>query len=197
MARHPTHTMTTRTGATRPMDSRVPSLAGLPQAKEWITHFAAQLPAQRRHRKLRAVFTTAGWRVKAWLRGRASRTGTAAAMGHSFEWVAMLSVSIIDIHHRRPQASGAARDAIDSEITWCEDDRREARGSTRCARRADRGGSACVRDGAAVGGLRQPSARRKHAGGGTRRAARLQRPGRAAFGAPTQRCVVSHPGSAL
>ncbi|MFR9769332.1 hypothetical protein [Nocardia sp. SC052] len=101
------------------MDSHVPSLAGLPQAKEWITHFAAQLPAQHATMKLRAVFTTTGWRAKAWLRGRASRAGTAAAVGHSFECVAMLSVSIIDVHHRRVQASGAARDAIDSEIAWC------------------------------------------------------------------------------
>ncbi|MDE1675201.1 hypothetical protein [Nocardia gipuzkoensis] len=101
------------------MNSHAPTLAGLPQAKAWITHFAAQLPAQHKPIKLRAVFTTAGWRAKTWLKGRAFRTSTAAAVGHSFDWVAMLSVSIVDTHHRRAQAIETNRDAIDGEIDWC------------------------------------------------------------------------------
>ncbi|MGO4644011.1 hypothetical protein AB4305_03445 [Nocardia sp. 2YAB30] len=36
------------------MDSDVPSLAGLPQAKEWFTHFALWLPAQHKPTTLRA-----------------------------------------------------------------------------------------------------------------------------------------------
>ncbi len=110
--------MTMRTGAIRPVDAHVPSLAGLPQASEWITHFAAQLPVHGKPHHLRAVLAAAG-RARAWLRDRASSNGTAGASSHRLEWVAMLSASIVDAHHRRVQATNPDTDVIDREIAWC------------------------------------------------------------------------------
>ncbi|MGQ4619770.1 hypothetical protein [Nocardia sp. R7R-8] len=101
------------------MDAHTESLAGLPQAKEWITHFARQLPARHTPAGLGAAFATAALRAKAWLRERVAQSSTSAAGSRSVGWVALLSTSIVDAHHRRTQATGPDRDAIDREIAWC------------------------------------------------------------------------------
>jgi hypothetical protein len=119
LARHPLYTMTFRTGATRPVHAHVPSLAGLPPASEWITHFAAQLPVQHKPHHLRAVLAAAGLRARTWLGDRAFRNGTAVAGSHGLEWVAMLSASMVDAHQRRVRASEPDTDVIDREIAWC------------------------------------------------------------------------------
>ncbi|WP_249645264.1 hypothetical protein [Nocardia sputi] len=111
--------MTTRTGATRPVDAHVPNLAGLPPASEWITHFAAQLPVQHKPHHPRAVLAAAGMRARTWLRDRALRNGTAAAGSHRLEWVAMLSASMVDAHQRRVRATEPDTHVIDREIAWC------------------------------------------------------------------------------
>ncbi|WP_157129071.1 hypothetical protein [Nocardia amamiensis] len=100
------------------MDSHLPNPAGMPQAGEWITHFAVWLPAQPTPTTVREAFAAARRRAKAWVRGRISRSGSAHAGHRSPDWVHMLSASIVDAHHRRA-LSESGPDAVNDEIAWC------------------------------------------------------------------------------